>query len=228
MVEISETRGSSRRYHRNLDRAIVELDKLTLKLDVSDSIEEDAFLVFQNILDKNLVTGRSILVVAAASLYVACRLTQTPRSLHEIVDVFFEERQKERYYLTKRAYYRRIKNAYNMILRELEIKTSILKPEIFISRIASKIGINVETQREATKILHRAKEKNIVAGKDPRTMASAALYIACIVKREREIAERGIIETERKTQKEIAHAAGVTEVSLRNRYQELCSQLFGL
>jgi len=40
-------------------------------------------------------------------------------------------------------------------------------------------------------------------------LAAAALYIACVQ------------EGERKTQKEIAESAGVTEVTVRNRYKGL-------
>ena len=52
-------------------------------------------------------------------------------------------------------------------------------------------------------------EKKLTAGKDPQGMAAAAIYIACV------------IEGEKKTQKEIAEAAGVTEVTVRNRYKGL-------
>jgi transcription initiation factor TFIIB len=60
-------------------------------------------------------------------------------------------------------------------------------------------------------LLHNAEEKKIIAGKDPQGMAAAAIYIACV------------IEGEKKTQKEIAEAAGVTEVTVRNRYKGLRS-----
>jgi transcription initiation factor TFIIB len=44
-------------------------------------------------------------------------------------------------------------------------------------------------------------------------LAAAALYIACLIK------------NEKKTQKDIAEAAGVTEVTVRNRYKSLRRQL---
>lgn len=44
-------------------------------------------------------------------------------------------------------------------------------------------------------------------------LAAAALYIACL--------EKG----EKKTQRDIAEAAGVTEVTVRNRYKSLRRQL---
>ncbi|TFH00983.1 MAG: transcription initiation factor IIB, partial [Nitrosopumilus sp.] len=78
-----------------------------------------------------------------------------------------------------------------------------------ISRIASKAGLSEKTKRNATKILVNAEEKKISAGKDPMGLAAAALYVACV--------ENG----ENKTQREVADAAGVTEVTIRNRYKGL-------
>ena len=46
-------------------------------------------------------------------------------------------------------------------------------------------------------------------GKDPRGIAAAALYLACKIR------------DERCTQKDIAEAAGITEVTLRNRLKDL-------
>jgi transcription initiation factor TFIIB len=58
-----------------------------------------------------------------------------------------------------------------------------------------------------------AKQKRVSAGKDPMGLAAAALYIACLQ------------NTEKETQKDISEAAGVTEVTVRNRYKDLIKQL---
>ena len=62
-------------------------------------------------------------------------------------------------------------------------------------------------------IVNRAKDERITAGKDPTGLAAAAIYIA------------GVIEGERRTQRAIAEAAHVTEVTVRNRYKELVRRL---
>jgi transcription initiation factor TFIIB len=78
-----------------------------------------------------------------------------------------------------------------------------------VPKIASRLGLNEKTQQTAIGLLHRAEEKKATAGKDPMGLAAAAIYIACV------------IDGERKTQKEIAESAGVTEVTVRNRYKGL-------
>ena len=52
-------------------------------------------------------------------------------------------------------------------------------------------------------------ETRTSAGKDPMGLAAAALYVACVML------------GESKTQKDVAEAAGVTEVTIRNRYKGL-------
>ena len=62
-------------------------------------------------------------------------------------------------------------------------------------------------------ILNKAKAQRVASGKDPMGLAAASLYIACLR------------NNEKKTQKDIAEAAGVTEVTVRNRYKNLKRQL---
>ncbi|MDG7011991.1 MAG: hypothetical protein JRN17_02740, partial [Nitrososphaerota archaeon] len=82
-----------------------------------------------------------------------------------------------------------------------------------------KVGLSERVARKAIEIVRVTEEREISAGKSPMGLAAAALYLA------------GVIEGEIKTQKEIAEASGVTEVTVRNRYKGLRSDLgkqFGL
>src|SRR5437762_5804989 len=82
-----------------------------------------------------------------------------------------------------------------------------------ISKIASRAEISMQTQQSAIRVLKDARRKGVVAGKDPMGLAAAALYVACV------------LENEKKTQKEIAEIANVTEVTVRNRYKGLKDSL---
>jgi len=89
----------------------------------------------------------------------------------------------------------------------------IADPLMYVSKIAERTGISGKTQGIAIQILREAKRKRAAAGKDPMGLAAAALYVACLQ------------NNEKKTQKDIAEAAGVTEVTVRNRYKTLKRQL---
>jgi len=102
-----------------------------------------------------------------------------------------------------------VARCYRLLLRELKIQMPIANPLTYVSKIAERTGISGQTQGLAIKILREARRKRAAAGKDPMGLAAAALYIACL----------------QKTQKDIAEAAGVTEVTVRNRYKSLRRRL---
>src|SRR5436853_7362074 len=82
-----------------------------------------------------------------------------------------------------------------------------------VSKIASRAEISMQTQQSAIRVLKDARKQGVVAGKAPMGLAAAALYVACV------------LENEKKTQKEIAEIANVTEVTVRNRYKGLKDSL---
>ena len=66
---------------------------------------------------------------------------------------------------------------------------------------------------EAIEILKDAADKELTSGRGPTGVAAASIYIA------------SILCGERRTQREVADVAGVTEVTIRNRYKELAERL---
>ena len=89
----------------------------------------------------------------------------------------------------------------------------VSSPINFIPRFCAELNLSGSTQNRAAEILKLAKKFRLTAGKAPTGLAGAALYVAAIQ------------EGERRTQKEISIAAGVTEATIRNRYKELVNQL---
>ena len=185
---------------RNLAQAMSELERLSGKVSISPSIKERAALVYRKALDKGLVRGRSISAIAAASLYAACRKSGAPRTLREIAEASLVNKKD-------------VARCYRLLLHELDFHMPISDPLTYVSKIAQINGISGKTQGAAITILAEARRKRFAAGKDPMGMAAAALYIACLQR------------NEKITQKDIAEAAGVTEVTVRNRYKALKKQL---
>lgn len=185
---------------RNLAQAMAELDRLSDKVHAPSSVKEKAAVIYRKALDKGLVRGRSIAAITAAALYAACRTSATPRTLREISEASLVNKKD-------------VARCYRLLLRELDVQMPIADPLTYVSKIAEKTGISGKTQGLAIKILRDAKKSRAAAGKDPMGLAAAALYIACMQ------------TNEKKTQKDIAEAAGVTEVTVRNRYKTLKRQL---
>jgi transcription initiation factor TFIIB len=184
----------------NLSVALRELDKMGDKLGVSQAVKERAAYIYRKALERGLLRGRSIVGIAAASLYAAFRDTETPRTLKDIAAV--EN-------LSKKA----VARDYRILLREMDLSMPVVDAAKNVARIASRVGLSERVARKAIEIVRMTEAKEISAGKAPMGLAASALYLA------------GVIEAEVKTQKEIAEAAGVTEVTVRNRYRGLRADL---
>ena len=181
---------------RNLSHAAAELDRLSDRLSIPNSVKERAAIIYRKALKRGLVRGRSIAGIAAASLYLACRLTHFPRSMTEISETSLVEKKD-------------IARCYRLLLRTFDIKVPLIDPIRYAAKIVSLLNLSDSVRDTATKILRVALEKKVTAGKDPMGVAAAAVYVACVA------------NNERRTQKAIANAAGVTEVTVRNRYRGL-------
>lgn len=181
---------------RNFRQAFSELDRLKDKLALSDAVIEKTAYIYRKALDKGLVRGRSIPGLVAAALYAACRNTETPRTLTDVANGINIKRKD-------------VARCYRLLLRELDLKMPVVDPIKGVSRIASIAELNEKTKRKALEFLKEAARIEVSAGKDPMGLAAAALYLACVMM------------GENKTQKDIAQAAGVTEVTIRNRYKGL-------
>ena len=178
---------------KNFRQAFSELNRLKDKLAISESVVEKAAYIYRKALDKGLQRERALM---AACVYAACRDTDTPRNLKEVeiaADI-------------KRKY---IARCYRLLVKELDLKMPVTDPVKCVARIASKIEIAEKTKRFAVEVLKIVQENEASAGKDPMGLAAAALYLSCV--------KNG----EDKTQRDIAEAANVTEVTIRNRYKGL-------
>lgn len=181
---------------RNLSQAFSELRRFSDKLSVSEAVTEKAAYIYRKALERNLVRGRSITTIMAAALYAACRDREIPRTLKDLAAVSNVKKKD-------------IARSYRLLLKEMNIQMPVVDPAKCVSKIASRAGMSEKTQRRALEILMRAEQIRISAGKAPMGLAASALYVACT------------LESEDKTQRDVAEAAGVTEVTIRNRYKDL-------
>lgn len=200
-LRIWDTRSQAHEpVNRNLRQAFGDLDRLKDKLALPDAVIEKGAYIYRKAVEKRLVVGRSIHVMVAASLYVACRDCDTPRTLDEIAMANNMKRKE-------------LARSYRLLLNRFELKIPLADPMKCVAKIASTVGLNEKTTRKALLILGEATAREISGGKDPMGFAAAALYLSCL------------INMEKITQGKIARAANVSEVTLRIRYKELATSL---
>jgi len=185
---------------RNLRLAMAELRRVASFLSLPNFVKEEASRVYNLVLQRGLVRGRSMEAVVAACIYAACRSYNIPRTLDEISAASDVERKE-------------IGRTYRFITRKLTLKITPSSPKDYISRFSSILHLSPKTQNDALRILRKAESSELTSGRGPAGIAAAALYVAAL------------LNDERKTQREVADVAGITEVTIRNRYKELLEEL---
>ena len=138
--------------------------------------------------------------VIAACIYAACRTYNIPRTLDEIANASDVERKE-------------IGRTYRFITRKLSLNVNPSNPKDYIPRFASVLHLSPKAQNDALKILQKAEISELTSGRGPAGIAAAALYVAAL------------LNNEKRTQREVADVAGITEVTIRNRYKELLDKL---
>ena len=185
---------------RNLKVALAELKRVSSFLKLPKSVEEEAARVYRLAVQKGLVRGRSMESVVAGALYAACRRHEVPRTLDEMGEASGIEKKE-------------IGRTYRFVTRELGISIKPSNPADYIPRFASALKLSPETQSKAVEILEMARDIELTSGRGPTGIAAAALYVS------------SLLHGEKRTQREVADVAGVTEVTIRNRYKELIKKL---
>lgn len=184
---------------RNLIRAMNELARVKDKLGLSDAMVEKTAYIYRKAQEKHLTKGRSVLAILAAAIYIACREMGASRTLADIAAAMDVKRKI-------------ISRSHRILIKELDINTPPVDLVKCIARIANKVNIDEKTKRMAMHAMIDVVDREVSAGKSPMGLAASVLYTSCI---------RNDEDT---TQKNIAEAAGVSEVTLRNRIKDLRSK----
>ena len=185
---------------RNLKLALAELKRVSSYLKLPKSVEEEAARIYTLAVQRGLVRGRSMESVVAGALYAACRRHDVPRTLDEMSEASSIDKKE-------------VGRTYRFIARELSIKIMPSNPADYIPRFSSALKLSPETQSKSIEILEKAQRAELTSGRGPTGIAAAALYISAL------------LHGEKRTQREVADIAGVTEVTIRNRYKELLDKL---
>ncbi len=185
---------------RNLKLALAELKRVASYLKLPSGVEEESARIYTLAVQRGLVRGRSMESVVAGALYAACRRHEVPRTLDELSEASGIDKKE-------------IGRTYRFITRELGIRILPSNPVDYIARFASALKLSAETQTKAVEILEKAQKAELTSGRGPTGIAAASLYVAAL------------INNEKRTQREVADVAGVTEVTIRNRYKELLKEL---
>ena len=184
---------------RNLMRAFGELGRQRDKLGMSDAMIDKTAYIYRKALGKGLVRGRSTSAILAAAIYIACREMGAVRSLKDVGEITDVKRKV-------------ISRSYRILIQQLEMIIPVIDPTKCIAMIANKAKLSEKSKRMAIDTMTDLTNTEASAGKRPMGLAATILYLSCLR------------NEEAVTQKDIAEAAGVTEVTIRNRIKDLKSR----
>lgn len=193
-------RRSATSMERNLGVALSEIKRLSSVLALPTIVVEEASRIYTLAVQRGLIRGRGIEKVVSASVYASCKVYEAPKTLHDVSYASGIDKKE-------------IMKAYKYVITRIGVKATPQDPTTYIPKLGSIMNLSPTTQRKAVEIIMKAKEKGMLSGKAPMSMAIAALYLSSRQ------------NNEKRTQLEMSGAAKITEVTLRNRTQELVTKL---
>jgi transcription initiation factor TFIIB len=185
---------------RNLSQALNDLKRISNKLILPTNVQETAAMYYRQSIKKQLIRGRTIQSIVAATIYMSCRQCGVHRSLEDIAKAAN---------LTKKETARN----YRFLHKELKPEIPPVNRHNLITKFVNQLQLPGYTEQLARKILKQAANLRLTIGRAPEGISAACIYLAC-----------RLTDTPR-TQGEIAKAAQITEVTIRNRYKELIKNL---
>ena len=205
-VEYREVKSSNKPYerwrlyrlNRMVSRSSAKIDPIIEgicgKLVLPGAIQRRAASLNNMVVSHNLHRGWNLNARAAAVVTLACRLEKIPRTTKMVCEAA-GVKAGQTYHI------------YSLIVSGLDIRVPPPDPAAYVGSIATACGVPESASRRAVEILRE--RSAVIPGKDPTTLAGAALYIAC--------REGGVPVP----QHALANAARTSAVSLRLRQRDL-------
>lgn len=183
-------------HEKRLEKGFFELARVRACLALPDTVAERSAYFFRKASEMGLTRGRMVASLMAASVYLACREAEIPKTLKEISAASSVDRK-------------RLARDYRLLSRTFTDNLPVADLSRCVTKIANIVGVSESKKRRAIGLVDSLNKIGVSAGKSPLGLAAAALYLICKN------------TDEEKTQVVLAKAAGITEVTIRNRCAEL-------
>ncbi|MFC6943107.1 transcription initiation factor IIB family protein [Salinirubellus sp. GCM10025818] len=186
----------SSKAEQNLAHGLTEVRRIVSALDLPRSLRDQACQLHRTATEEDLIRGRSVEAMAAASVYAACRCAGLPRTLEEVG-------------ATSAVSNERVQNSYGVLNRELELPTVPMDPIEYVPKLISTLDVSPVTRQRAVTLARKVTTSGAANGCHPAGVAAGCVYQAA---QEQE---------ERITQAELADAAEVSVMTVRAQWKQL-------
>lgn len=202
---LSSSLGRWQNRGANPDRGLIQAFKtiatMADRLGLVSTIKDRASEIYKKVEDQKSSRGRNQDAILAACLYIACRQEDKPRTVKEICSVANGATKKE------------IGRAKEYIVKQLEVEMGksvdmgTIHAGDFLRRFCSNLGMSNQAVKAAQEAVQ--KSEGIDIRRSPISIAAAVIYIITQ------------LSEEKKPLRDISHATGVAEGTIRNAYKDL-------
>jgi transcription initiation factor TFIIB len=176
-----------------------QIDQLADELEIPTATADLAKSLRDQFRDKRGdLSGTALELVAASCLYCAAKVTEIPLDPTDFVAAGATV-------VTRKGLLRRSKNIANTVGLD---PSAFFGSEQYVERYCDALNLPDVVDERAREIIEITEESGLSSGKSPSGWAAAAVYNACL-----DVGKK-------RTQQEISSVANVSEVTIRNRYQE--------
>ncbi|MBI3858841.1 MAG: transcription factor IIB [Thaumarchaeota archaeon] len=182
---------------RGLSNVLSKINELCESLNLPDNVAETAAQIYRTSAKMKVAKSKSIIGMTAATVYLACRKCGVSRTLKEVARASGMEKGSVARY-------------FRLVLKEVE-KEYVPPPSVekYISKLINTAKIDARVEHLALKLSGSTADSKISSGKAPAGLAAAYVYLS------------SVMIGQHIPQREVAEAAEVTEVTVRNRCREI-------
>ncbi|MFB5621563.1 MAG: transcription initiation factor IIB family protein [Candidatus Nitrosomaritimum yanchengensis] len=191
-----------RQEQKSFIKAFTLLDGIKTKLGLPEPVVEKSAYLFRKASAKKILSGRSTVGILCATVYMACRITSTPRTIQ---DIALAGNVKKKY----------LQRVCRFLMQELDINPETFSPIDFVERVAKAVKVGNKTRLDALKMISAVQNKGISTSKNPMAIAAAVVHLAATA------------NNEKISQIKIAQESGISAVTIRDRAKEIRQKMGG-
>ncbi|BES82601.1 transcription initiation factor IIB family protein [Pyrodictium abyssi] len=188
--------------HKKLIKVLQEANRVATRLQLPSRVAETMARIVRQLQSLGMIKKNNVNEYLAAAAVVAARIERHPLTMRDAADILGLNEQD-------------VWRAYRRIVTRLKVRVATPpKPQMYVSRIASKLGLSGEVEALATRFTVLLARTGLAQGKPPEALAAAAVYVS------------SILLDQKRNQLTVAKAIGVTDATIRNRYRDIVDNFY--
>jgi transcription initiation factor TFIIB len=181
---------------RNLAIALQFTTKIAIDLSLPRITLEKASLAYKKIIENGLLKGRSMRTVCAIAVYIGCKQCKTAITINDVARA-------------SKINPRKIYHSYKRITKHFDFSIQPTRTSNHVVELSARLQLTPPTTEVLGKIIAVIDSSKGFVGKSPTGVAAAAIYIS------------SLLAGEKRTQREIAEVARITEATIRSRCRDI-------